>query len=469
MLLKSKFLLFAVAFVSAISLVKLSCDHMSLIKANVNLELGTIIETNLCSNEKLQFIFDNLKFNKISADYEKAKTTILTYPYEEKAKVCKNNAEQYLLNFNLKREYIELKRTAIFNYQQFKNFVFLKYQLLLLNNNKWKQIYDDKTVSTIATSDKATVTDIEQLNKVVGEVSITDSVPVSDLDNVPLTKSEEVVSHTSSILFDYDTLHNRVTKKAESMISSIEADLMNLQLLKIKDMRPKYVEKIQDINEYANDRMLVMSNMIREINNCVEINSTYFFNETTMECKYAPITRENFREYFKGTQATLEQKSKALVEIDYQNDLSDFESNLEALKLTYVDLFEDWGDSVLAKLKDILVIENLSFDEEEGDIYKKNLHGEGTETLEKWREFVFLKNDVIDKRDTLMEFEFDMTEIKAFVDDLKKNIGLLAHEGGDRLYIIRSKANLEFQAREKAEREKETVKAEKKVVIEIEN
>ena len=71
------------------------------------------------------------------------------------------------------------------------------------------------------------------------------------------------------------------------------------------------------------------------------------------------------------------------------------------------------------------------------------------EMLSKWQNLNLLKNEIIKKRDLLVELNLEFNSMKEFVEELKKNIGVLAHEGGDRLYIIRAKANLEFQEREK--------------------
>ena len=462
---KRVFGLLLFSFFSCFTLIKLSCSNVDLIESKVNSEIGSLIKTRICQNEHIQPILINSQYDILKEDLLGLKQSIKTYPYTKTAKEYKHKTEQYILNFDFQKEYAGLKRFVIVNYEQLKNFIFLKYQLLILKDAKWKQMYAKKADTESIEFNKVVVTGIDQVKKAITQSSLSttsgespDHVPATSTGtSSPTNNALETAGTANQFSFDYSTLKDRVAKKAENMVASIEKDLNKLQVTKVGDMKPNYVKKIQGLNEFANERMLVLSTMIREINNCQAVNGSYFFNSTAMECEYAPITRENFREYFKNTQSMLESQSKELVEVDYKNDVADFEENLEALRLNYVDLFEDWGDSILTKLKEVLVIENMSSDNSYEEMYDED-YEEGAETLEKWQEFVSLKNDIIERRDYLLNFELDLNEIQDFVSELKRNIGILAHEGGDRLYIIRAKANLEFQDREKIERESKLLK-----------
>lgn len=446
---KNKLFLVVCFFCLLFTLVKQSCSNISFIKTKVNADLGIFIENNICNNEHIQPVISIYQFGLLKEDIYGLKNSIKEYPYEEVAKEYKNKVEQYILRFDLKREYREKKRAVFMRCQELKNFIFLKYQLLILRDAEWKQMYAKKVDNGTSVSSKITVTGIDQVNNAIIETStgLEDRVPATSTfadfsKNVP----SAAIAHET--YFDYSTLHIKVLKKSEHLLQSIEKEMINLETLKLKEIKPLYVDKIQKLNDFANQRMKELSTMIREINDCSLVNGSYFHDETSMECEYAPITRESFREYFKDTQSLLESKSKELVEVDYKNDFAAFQEDLEELRLSFVDLFEDWGDSILVKLKKVLVVENLTSNEE---LYADN--DEGNETLKKWKEFELLKNDVIEKRDYLLNFDLEIKEIVNFVNELKKNIGLLAHEGGDRLYIIRAKANIEFQHREKEERE----------------
>lgn len=449
-LIRNKLFVLICSFCLLFTLVKQSCSNIALIKSKVNADLGVFIENNICNNEHIQPVISVYQFGLLKEDVIGLKNSIKEYPYEKVAKEYKNKVEQYILNFDFKVEYSEMKRKVVLTYHELKNYVFLKYQILILRDVEWKQKYAKKVDDGTSFFKKVTVTGIDQVKNAIIESSteLGDHVPATSTF-VDYSKNVPSAAIVQEPIFDYSTLHRKVLKKAEHLLGSIEKEMINLETLKLKEMKPIYVDKIQKLNDFANQRMKVLSTMIREINDCFLVNGSYFHDETSMECEYAPITREIFRAYFKDTQTMLESKSKKLVEVDYKNDFADFQEDLEELRLGFVDLFEDWGDSILVKLKKVLVVENLTSSEGE-EMYADV---EGNEILTKWKEFEALKNDVIEKRDYLLNFDLEIKDIVDFVNELKKNIGVLAHEGGDRLYIIRAKANIEFQDREKAERE----------------
>lgn len=356
---------------------------------------------------------------------------ILTFDYKEKIDNCKNS----ISSFNWKVFCIRMKTYVWINYQQLKNFIFLRYQVLTLNREQWKHKFAKKTTD----SDEVTITDVKDIKNVLGHVT-KDNQATSESEIVPVVSNakSEVAEHPNYGVISFEESFKTVDEMSAKMIKAMREQMENLEAATISEMKPLYVDKIKKINQLANDRMAELSTMIREINNCDLVEEKYYYNKTNSECEYAPISRKAFREYFEETKEMLQEKSKMLVEVDYISDLKDLANKLEELKLMYVDTFEDWGDSTIEKLKGILTYENIA----QGS-------NEEQEMLLQWQKLTSLKNEIIKKRDSLVELQLDFNAMQEFVEELKKNIGVLAHEGGDRLYIIRAKANLEFQDREK--------------------
>ncbi|KAL6935000.1 hypothetical protein ACO0R3_000971 [Hanseniaspora guilliermondii] len=444
-LITSLFILLLV-FVGSLEVVSKGCNQL---KAHDYFKSGNYYIDNVCQNKQLKNLYEDYSLNTIISNANLLVDDIKSYPYKDTLQSFKYKSERFILTFNFKETvshikddifdfknfYIKLKTYLWINYQQLKNFIFLKYQILILNREQWKHRFAEKT----ADSDEVAITDVKNIKKVLEHVT-KDKQTELENDNVPVVTNtkHEVADHPNYGVISFEESFKTVDEMSYKMIKAMKDQMENLETAKISEMKPLYVEKIKKINQLANERMAELSTMIREINNCDLVEDKYYYNKTNSECEYAPISRESFRKYFNETKEMLQEKSKRLVEVDYSSDLKDLASKLEELKLLYVDTFEDWGDTTIEKLKGILTYENIAQGSQEEQ-----------EMLLQWQKLTSLKNEIIKKRDSLVDLQLEFKAMQEFVDELKKNIGVLAHEGGDRLYIIRAKANLEFQDREK--------------------
>lgn len=406
---------------------------------------------NVCQNKQIEDLYDKYSLNSIISNANELVDDIKTYPYVDALQSFKHKSEKFILTFDYKEKvhsikssissfdfkffYFKIKTYLWINYLQLKNFILLKYQILILNREQWKHKFAKKTTD----SDEVAITDVKDIKNVLGHVTKGNQATLEN-NNVPAVPNteNEVAEHPNYGVISFEESFKTVDEMSAKMIKAMKEQMENLETAKISEMKPQYVDKIQKINQLANDRMAELSTMIREINNCDLVEEKYYYNKTNSECEYAPISRKGFRDYFQETKDILQEQSKMLVEVDYISDLKDLANKLEELKLVYVDTFEDWGDSTIEKLKGILTYENIAQGSKEDQ-----------EMLLQWQKLTSLKNEIIKKRDSLVELQLDFKAMQDFVEELKKNIGVLAHEGGDRLYIIRAKANLEFQDREK--------------------
>ncbi|KAL6938497.1 hypothetical protein ACO0OL_001038 [Hanseniaspora opuntiae] len=395
---------------------------------------------NVCQNNQIEHLYDKYSLNSIISNANELVDDIKTYPYVEALQGFKHKSERFILTFDYKEKvhsikssvssfdfkffYFKMKTYLWINYLQLKNFILLKYQILILNREQWKHKFAKKTTD----SDEVAITDVKDIKNVLGHVTKGNQATLEN-NNVPAVPNteNEVAEHPNYGVISFEESFKTVDEMSAKMIKAMKEQMENLETAKISEMKPQYVEKIQKINQLANDRMAELSTMIREINNCNLVEEKYYYNKTNSECEYAPISRKGFRDYF--------QETKDILQEQVQDDLA---NKLEELKLVYVDTFEDWGDSTIEKLKGILTYENIAQGSKEDQ-----------EMLLQWQKLTSLKNEIIKKRDSLVELQLDFKAMQDFVEELKKNIGVLAHEGGDRLYIIRAKANLEFQDREK--------------------
>lgn len=453
------------SFIGTLEVVTRGCNHLENYGDATN--INSFIES-VCTNKEIKQLYHSYNVKSLNNEVVSFLDDVKSYPYLAKAKAAKYNTERYILNFDFTKElskakshvvdydykgwyedikeyiikfdakatYASIKTHALVNYSQLRHYIFLKYQILTANKEQWKAKYNQK----VQTENEVTFTDLGNIKNLVSDVKKTESTTTGEEENVPAVSGSqhEVQTYSNYGPISFEDSFATVEKQSEKMVKDMLKQMEDMETNKIKEMKPAYVEKIKQINQLANDRMVELSTMIREINNCDLIDGVYYYNQTNSECEYAPITREGFRQYFNDTKMILQQKSKNLVEVDYQSDLKELEKNLNDLKVSQVDTFEDWGDSTIEKLKDILTYENMALGQQDDD-----------KMLSKWQNLTLLKNEIIKKRDLLVELNLDFNSMKEFVEELKKNIGVLAHEGGDRLYIIRAKANLEFQEREK--------------------
>lgn len=436
------------AFVASLEVITRGCNELENHKV---FKADNYYINNVCQNKQIDNLYAKYSLNTIISNTNELLDDIKSYPYQDALQNFKHESERFILTFDYKEKvhsisssissfdfkffYFKMKTYLWTNYLELRNFIFLKYQILILNREQWKHKFAKKTTD----SDEVAITDVKDIKNVLGHVIKGDQATLenNNVPSVPKTENE-VIDHPNYGVISFEESFKTVDEMSEKMIKAMKEQMENLQTAKISEMKPLYVDKIQKINQLANDRMAELSTMIREINNCDLIEEKYYYNKTNSECEYAPISRKGFREYFQETKDMLQEKSKMLVEVDYISDLKDLANKLEELKLLYVDTFEDWGDSTIEKLKGILTYENIAQGSKEEQ-----------EMLLQWQKLTSLKNEIIKKRDSLVELQLDFKAMEDFVEELKKNIGVLAHEGGDRLYIIRAKANLEFQDREK--------------------
>ena len=453
----------SLTFIGSLELITRGCGQLEHYREATN--ENSFIE-NICSNRKIEDLYQNYNFNSLNDDVTTVFINIKTYPFLKTLKTVKFKTERYILNFDYKAEvnnlkvkildykykstfenikqyildfdpkatYASIKRHVVINYEQLRHFIFFKYQVLTSNKEQWKARYQQK----IEAEKEVAFTNLGNIKDLLSDVAQSKSTTAEDEIVPVVTSKNEVENYSNYGVMSFEDSSKSVDKMSDKMVNEMLQQMEDLEKSKIKEMKPIYVEKIKQINQLANDRMAELSTMIREINNCELVNGTYYYNKTNSECEYAPITREKFRGYFNETKTILQQHSKDLVEIDYKTDLIELEKKLDDLKLLQVDTFEDWGDSTIEKLKEILTYENIALGSQEDQ-----------KMLSKWQELTSLKNEIIKKRDVLVELSLNFEAMQEFVKELKKNIGVLAHEGGDRLYIIRAKANLEFQEREK--------------------
>ena len=72
---------------------------------------------------------------------------------------------------------------------------------------------------------------------------------------------------------------------------------------------------------------------------------------------------------------------------------------------------------------------------------------------ENWKKFLKIKRQIINRRDEFAVHPVSMDEVIKFTNMVQNTLMLINRENGEYLYILRSKANLAFQKREKEEAE----------------
>ncbi|VEU24272.1 DEKNAAC105609 [Brettanomyces naardenensis] len=124
----------------------------------------------------------------------------------------------------------------------------------------------------------------------------------------------------------------------------------------------------------------------------------------------------------------------------------------------------DSADRVFAKLKEMesaytdevlkirtAILETLAeFSDSTLAAYSNEIINDGDDWKE-WKRYNSMKQELLKARDSILEAK-PASEQKVF-DDISRTINVLLNEGQGYLAIMRAKGNLEFQSREKAERE----------------
>ncbi|QLL33055.1 hypothetical protein HG536_0D05760 [Torulaspora globosa] len=271
----------------------------------------------------------------------------------------------------------------------------------------------------------------------------------------PTDTDLEEVSELETLQDEFDAWSHLIDQKSSNIISMFNKDTEKASVAEIEKVEADIQRKTQQLSQLAQTYFQKLTKSIQDINCTAELDPSsgeliYFDRSgTTQLATY--ITRPLVRAIFKEAHTELEKMTQA-IEQDLQQLTSRIEASVRDTREDILELYEEWGDVMITEWsKRLAYVDVVS-----AHFGADDAHSPQPEDLsaENWKRFLKLKKQVIRARDDLAAAPAELAAFKKFINKAQLVLETVTEESGEYLYILRARANLAFQERERQEREK---------------
>ena len=255
---------------------------------------------------------------------------------------------------------------------------------------------------------------------------------------------------------DFDMWSETILQKTQDVIRLFEKDVSKYINGKLGEEARHFKAKFNSLDEVSKKFFSKISLAINDID-CMEgidseTGKKIFFDKSGSTEISQYITRELVREYFNETRSTLDELTHAM-EKDLSQITEEIEKKVNAIREENVEVFEEWGDIIVNEWSKRMAYVDV-INAHMGSDDDATLDEERTKSSVNWKKFLKGKKQIIESRDKLAHHPADLSHVNEFRQKVQRKILSFTQESGEFLYILRSKANLQFQERERKEREK---------------
>ncbi|QLQ80054.1 hypothetical protein HG537_0D00540 [Torulaspora globosa] len=266
----------------------------------------------------------------------------------------------------------------------------------------------------------------------------------------PTDTNLEEISELETLQDEFDAWSNLIDQKSSNIITMFNKDTEKASQAEIEKVEAEIQDKTQQLSQLAQTYFQRLTKSIQDINCTAEFDPNsgelIYFDSTGTTQLATYITRPLVRAIFKEAHADLEKMTQA-IEHDLQQLTSRVEAAVHDTREDILELYEEWGDVMITEWSKRLAyvdVVSAHFDTNpQQDISSEN-----------WKRFLQLKKQVIRARDQLAQAPAELTAFKKFINKAQLVLQTVTKESGEYLYILRARANLAFQERERQEREK---------------
>lgn len=245
---------------------------------------------------------------------------------------------------------------------------------------------------------------------------------------------------------EYQAWSNTVERKANTALDAFTKEVHDYEIEQLESVSPLMSSLLQNISNTTQLHFQKINKAILDINCTMEIGENgeqLFFDRHGTQLKEY-ITRPLMRGLFTAANEELTAMSDDLRARlkEFVNTVND---HVDVIRNEHLEVYEEWGDVMISEWsKRMAYVDVVALDEQDDSEQHSN-----------WKNFLKLKRNVIKTRDLLVEHPVKFHDLEVFLKEVQFTLRMLAKESGEYLYILRSKANLTFQERERQEREKE--------------
>ena len=249
---------------------------------------------------------------------------------------------------------------------------------------------------------------------------------------------------------DFENWSVTINKKAKSIIKLFDKEVDRTISKILKEYNDDLAVKIKEYSQVAKEHFKKIMKATEDIDCREEIDpdtgrKVYFNKEGTSELEqyvHRQLMRDYFSSYSNQTSAILDEINDRLESLTDKVNAS-----VERLRDEFIDVYEEWGNVMVNEwTKRLAYVDVLAAN------LKENQDNHLSE--ENWKNFIEIKKSVIDARDTLINHSAPLSDVAKFIKKVQGTLSMLTSENGEYAYILRAKANLAFQKREKEERER---------------
>lgn len=304
---------------------------------------------------------------------------------------------------------------------------------------------DEDDTLTITSTIFKTVTSVshqsssQAISTNISDSSITNGTNIEDFSDDIVLKEQDIIQR------QFDDWTNSIEKKVESIIRVFDK-IVNETVIDLTNqtetaLKPKFQRFLNKTETYFRN----ITSATKDIDCKMEIDpasgkALYFDKDGNAQLK-AYIDRQYVRDIFHDLNQ-MNAEFVDLIDDELKLLMRKVNEKVEQIRGEYVDIYEEWGNVMVNEWSKRLV-------------YADIVNGDTDENKsnDNWRHFLRVKEHIIQSRDDLLNHEVILDYVKTFIKRVDYSLKMLLKENGEYTYILRSKANLAFQKREKEETE----------------
>ncbi|AMD22680.1 HHL090Wp [Eremothecium sinecaudum] len=313
--------------------------------------------------------------------------------------------------------------------------------------------------TSVDTEERAAIEDLER-TELEETIYITSTVTKTFTASAELaTAVTEATSAKELEVSLHDLIHDEfqawkqtIENKADNVLKAFTDEIREFELQQLEEISPVLTRHLREFNAKSKEHFRKINKVIQEINCTMgidpETNATIWFDKRGTQLKEY-ITRPLLREHFAQANGELTNTTD-FIRAELKSIVDSVNDRVDVIREEHLEIYEEWGDVMISEWsKRMAYIDVVDHDIDSEEQRHNN-----------WKQFLKLKKHVIKTRELLMEHPVKFNDLEKFLKDIQNTLRTMAQENGEYMYILRSKANLYFQEREKQDRAREKQESE---------
>lgn len=335
--------------------------------------------------------------------------------------------------------------------------------------------YDDDEDELIRTVITSTVIEVITIHSDVTTTVVestttpTSTTATNSTNDIDIKSSNDIIiDEQSQLQIEFDNWSQTISEKVDSFIKLFDKEVHKTINKLINTTESDLVNEIDNYSQALDKIFHDITKSIQDIDSIEKIDPNTgeknHFNKVNSSKIDKFITREMVREFFNK----IEDNNKLINDkftLELNKLMNIVNDKVNYLRQDYSDLYEEWANVMVNEWSKKLVYADIVGGTGiHGDIFNATANDESEDANENvvnrdsqsdlnWKKYLKIKKQVINARDNIIEHNVKLNKVEKIIKKLENDLQKALKENGEFAYILRSKANLAFQQREKEERE----------------